>query len=75
MHAIIKIPLEFSAMLASKQMISQWAKVDSQGDQPGLVSYSGRCPTQRQLLGAAHCRPEELKGPSSAPLFIASQDG
>jgi len=31
MHTIIKIPLEFSGKL---QKISQWVKVESQGDQP-----------------------------------------
>jgi len=32
-----------------------------------------RCPTQRKVLGAARCRPGELKGPFLAPLSIGSQ--
>jgi len=34
MRTIIKIPHEFSETLTSNQMISQWAKVEFQGDQP-----------------------------------------
>ena len=50
-------------------------KAESQRDQPRqFASYSERCPTQRELPGAAHCGPEELKGPSLVPLFIGSQD-
>jgi len=56
-------------------MISQWAKVESQGDQlRQFVSCSERRPTQRELLGTARCGPGELKGPSLVPLFIWSQD-
>jgi len=56
-------------------MISQRAKVESQGDQPRqFASYSGRRPTQRELLGAARCGPEELKGPFLLLPFIGSQD-
>jgi len=38
------------------------------------MSYSERHPTERELLGAAHCRPEEFKGPSLVLLFVGSQD-
>jgi len=38
------------------------------------VSYSEKCPTWREFLGAARCGPEELKGLSLVLLFIASQD-
>jgi len=56
-------------------MISQRVKVESQGDQPNQFrSYSEKRPTQRELLGTAHCRPELLRGPSLVPLFIGSQD-
>jgi len=34
MHGIIKILLEFSEILTSNRMISQWVKVESRGDQP-----------------------------------------
>jgi len=57
-------------------MISQPAKVESQGDQPRqLASYSDRHPTQRELPGSARCGPAELKGLSLALLFLGSQDG
>jgi len=32
-HTQAKIPLKFSETLTSNKMISQWAKVESQGDQ------------------------------------------
>jgi len=38
------------------------------------MSYSAKHPTQKELLGAAHCRPEDLKEPSLVLLFIGSQD-
>jgi len=59
-------------------MISQWAKVESQGDQPRWSRqssrYSKKHPTQRELLGTTHCRPDKLREPSLVPLFIGSQD-
>jgi len=39
------------------------------------MSYSEKHSTQKKLLGAAHCGPEELKGSSLVPLSIGSQDG
>jgi len=56
-------------------MISQWSKVESQGDHPRyFAKYAKKHPTQRESQGAACCRPEELKEPSMASLFIGSQD-
>jgi len=77
-HTHTKIPLKFSEILTSNQMISWQVKIESQGDQPRWCRqssrYSEKCPTHRELLGAAYCRPEELKGPSLVSLFIGSQD-
>jgi len=40
------------------------------------VRYSEKHPIQREVLGAARCRPEELKGPFffHSKLFLGSQD-
>jgi len=73
-HTHAKIPLEFNEILTSNQTMSQRVKVESQGVQARFASYSERRPSQRELLGAAHCRPEELKGPSLVLQSIESQD-
>jgi len=60
------------------QMISQQVKAETQGDQSRewwqCSRYSEKHPTQRVLLGAARCGPEELKEPCLVLLFIGSQD-
>jgi len=64
-HTHMKIPIEFSETLTSNWTIFQWVKAESQGDRPRWCwqssRYSEKCPTQRELLGIAHCGPEELK--------------
>jgi len=59
-QAIIKIPLEFSEILASNQMISQRAKVEPHGDQPRWWQqssrYSEKHSTQRAGLSPLQTR-------------------